>query len=86
MNDYSKYIYWPGRIHSVQGISYKRLIQILLSALSLHLVIPFISMVRLGLTGTDTRNSFCLFVRGKEKQFYKMDLSPNFTLASAYGP
>ncbi len=32
MNDYYKYIGWPGRIQSVQGISYKWLIQILLSA------------------------------------------------------
>jgi hypothetical protein len=32
MNDYLKYIDWPGRIQSVHGISYKWLIQILLSA------------------------------------------------------
>ncbi len=38
MNDYYKPIDWPGRIQSVHGISYKRLI------VSLHLVIPFISM------------------------------------------
>ncbi len=32
MDDYYKSIDWPGRIESVQGISYKWLIQILLSA------------------------------------------------------
>jgi hypothetical protein len=32
MNDYQKSIDWPGRIQSVQGISYKQLIQMLLSA------------------------------------------------------
>ncbi len=32
MNDYQKSIDWPGRTKSVQGISYKQLIQILLSA------------------------------------------------------
>ncbi len=39
INDYQKSIDWPCRTKSVQGIFYKWLIQILLSA------IPFISMV-----------------------------------------
>jgi hypothetical protein len=43
MNDFYKSIDWLGRTKSVQGISYKQLIQILF--VSLHLVIPVISMV-----------------------------------------
>jgi hypothetical protein len=43
MNDYWKSIDLMGRTKSVQGISYKWLIQILLSAS--YLVIPFISII-----------------------------------------
>jgi hypothetical protein len=46
MNGYLKYIDWPGKIQSVQRISYKWLSDIIVS---LHLIIPFISMTETAL-------------------------------------